>query len=460
MYNPAMNSVSDSRGVVIKASPGPVIVIILLVTLFLTLESEPTVQLVPLATVFMLAVQVGMALLIIPFVQVRLSGVSPLMLLLWLSLFIWSLFSIFWSGYAPLSLMRTLMIYLPPLLLLLLIYADPHPVETFWKFAKGCSFFGTCLALIAVAFLAAGKTVALDQWEGVQVLSFGPFKISQSVHFMGSWPRVSSLTGNPNTLAAWLMFSLILTYALYKARRISTGKFLLLGGLQCAVMLATLSRTSIGTTVLGVALLWVFTTRSAGGRFIKGELLAVGATTGALAFFSYLFKHPRGEFLVRSTTVLSKREIIWAAAWKAIQERPVAGCGFGVTYEAMLNDLGLNMVHLHNVYFSVLVEIGLVGFVLFMGFWLSGIVACWWRSFKHLSSSRLDSSLALAAVGSLLTALLFHQVFESMILRTNFYTILWVYLIGFATHPLLGRATESDGRAAQLPGDKIRNPSS
>ena len=110
MYNPAMNSVSDSRGVVIKASPGPVIVIILLVTLFLTLESEPTVQLVPLATVFMLAVQVGMALLIIPFVQVRLSGVSPLMLLLWLSLFIWSLFSIFWSGYAPLSLMRTLMI--------------------------------------------------------------------------------------------------------------------------------------------------------------------------------------------------------------------------------------------------------------------------------------------------------------------------------------------------------------
>ncbi|HHX87772.1 MAG TPA: O-antigen ligase family protein [Firmicutes bacterium] len=440
MHNPAVNSASGFRGAALKVAPGPVIVTILLVTLFLTLESAPTVPFIPLATAFMLMVQVGMALLIIPFIRVRLSGSSSLILLLWAALFVWSLFSIFWSGYAPLSLMRVLMIYLPPLLLLLLIYADPHPVETFWKFARGCSFFGTCLALIALAFLVAGKTIALDQWEGVQVLGFGPFKISQSVHFMGSWPRVSSLTGNPNTLAAWLVFSLIFTYALYKARRISTVKFLLVGALQSTIMLATLSRTSIGTLVLGAALLWVLTARSAGSRFFKGELLAVGGIAGALAFFNHLFKHPRGEFLVRSTTVLSKREVIWAAAWKAIQDRPVTGCGFGVTYEAMLNDLGLDMVHLHNVYFSVLVEIGLVGFALFAAFWLSGVAVCWWRSFKHSSSGRLDSSLALAAAGSLLTALLFHQVFESMILRTNFYTILWVYLVGFATHPMLGQA--------------------
>lgn len=441
MYNPAMNSASGSRGAAIKVAPGPAIVTILLVTLFLTLESSPTVQLIPLATVFMLAVQVGISLLVIPFIRVRLSGVSSLMLLLWLALFIWSLFSIFWSGYAPLSLTRCLMIYLPPLLLLLLIYADPQPVETFWRFAGGFSIFGTCLALIVVAFLVAGRTIAFDQWEGVQVLGFGPLKISQSVHFMGSWPRVSSLTGNPNTLAAWLMFSLILTYALYKARRISTVKFLLAGGLQCAVMLATLSRTSIGATVLGAALFWALTARSASRRFIKGELLAMGATAGALAFFSYLFKHPRGEFLVRSTTVLSKREVLWEAAWKAIQSKPVAGCGFGVTYRVIADVLGLDTVlTFHNVYFNVLVEIGLVGFALFMGFWLLGVTAGWWRSFKHLYSGRLDSSLALAAAGSLLAALLFHQVFESMILRTNFYTILWVYLVGFATHPMLGQA--------------------
>ncbi len=447
MYNPANptlnSSPSGSREAVIKVAPGPAMVTILTITLFLTLESAPTVQLVPRATFFMLAAQVGICLLVIPFVRVRLAGAAFPMLLLWFALSTWSFLSIFWSEFAPLSLTRCLIIYFPSLLLLLLIYADPEPVQTFWKFAGCFSIFGTILSLFAVAFLAAGKTIAFDQWEGVQVLGFGPLKLSQSVHFMNSWPRVSSLTGNPNTLAAWLMFSLILTYMLYKARRISMGKLLMAGGLQSAVMLATLSRTSIGATVLGAALLWVLITRGAGRRFVKLEALAIGAAIGALVFFSHLFKHPRGEFLVRSTTVLSKREVLWDAAWKTIQGRPAAGCGFGVTHKIIEDVLGLDTaLTFHNVYFNVLAEIGLVGFALFMSFWLLGITSGWWRSIKHLSAGKRDSALALAAAGSLLAALLFHQVFESMILGTNFYTIIWVYLAGFVTHPLLGQIQE------------------
>ncbi len=430
----ATKNVSGPRGAVIKNLPGSAIVVILLATLFLTLESAPAVRLIPLATAFMLTLQVTISLLVVPFIKVHLTRISFLMLLLWLTLFAWSLFSVFWSGYATLSFIRCLMICFPPFVLILLIYADSQPVETFWRFARGFVFFGTGLSLIALTLMVTGRTIPFGRWQ-LQVLDFGPFKISQAVYFTGSRPTVSSLTGNPNTLAAWLVFSLILTWALYKARRIGTAKFLLAGGLQWAVLLSTLSRAGIGATVVGALLLWMLTSRRAASRLVKGALLFMGAAAGALIFFDPLLKYLPGGL---PAEYLSGRAALWETAWKAIQSKPVSGCGFGVSGETILSNS--NLVHLHSVYLSVLVEIGLVGLAIFLGFWLIGVVVGWKRSLKHLSSGKTDNSLALAAAGSLLTAFLFHQGFETMILRTNFYTILWVYLAGFATHPLLGNS--------------------
>ena len=433
MHKQSGGKASGVREVTAPLAPGPAIIVILLLTLFLTLESAPTIQLVPRATVIMPAMQVAIFLLLLPTLRVRLTGISPLMLLLWLALFAWSLFSIFWSGYAPHSLGRCLLVYCPSLFLLLLIYADPRPLETFWSFARGFIFFGTVLAAVALLLLTLGKVIPIDRWE-LQVLGLGPFKLAQAVYFKGSWPLVSSLTGNPNTLAAWLMASLILTRAMHKARRLSTIQFLLVGGLQGIVMLLTLSRTGLGATLLGLVLFWVLSAPGEGSRFARGYLVAVGGIVGVATGLAYLFDPGRAGLMASS---LSGRWALWEAAWRAFQNRPVAGCGFGVASDGMLRDLGLSVVHLHNVYFSILVEIGLVGFFLFMGFWLLGAIAGGWRALDFVRSGKRDGGLALATAGSLLVALLLHQVFESMILRTNFYTILWIYLAGFVTHPLV-----------------------
>lgn len=427
----------DNR-LAVRLSPRSGILLFLLFTLLLTLELQPGVPVVPAATAVMPALQLGAFLLAAPFLKLRLkSGPLPVVLALWTALFCWSLLSAFWSGYAPLTLMRSLIVFVTPGLLLLMVFSDPQPEETFLKFARIMSWFGTLLSLVALLLFFAGRTVRLDQWEGLQLLDFGPLELAQSVHFIGPLARPSSLTGNPNILATWLIFSLLSLLALFAARRLSLSGLALLGGLQAPVLLMTLSRTSIGAAVFATALFIFFLSRDSAGRFAKGAFLAAAATAGAAIFLSRLFESGGAAFLVRSTTVLSRREVIWSTAWEAIQARPLTGAGFGVTSEAILEEAGLGVVHLHNVYLSVLLEIGLIGLAVFIGLWLAALTGGLWKLLLPPRPEALREKVVPAAVFSLLAALTIHQLLETMILFANSYTALWIYLIGVATHPKL-----------------------
>jgi len=425
----------------VRFSPASGILLIIFGTILLGLEIRPQEPLVPHAPVLMLALQVGTFVLIMPFIRLRPAPLSLAVVLLWLGLFTWSFLSGFWSEYPVLSFRRALTVFIPAFLLLLLVYSDRRPVETFWRVLYGLVYLGSFLAFAGILLFFAGRTIYLDQWEALQVLSLGPFKVAQLVHLMEPWNRISSLTGNPNDLASILVFSMVGGLALYLAQHLSFMKFIILSSLQGLALLLTLSRTGMGTLVLTAGILFLLLVRGAGKRFFLSALLAIIIVTGSVFLLNLYFHSPGEDVLVRSQTLFTMREYAWAHLWTAFKESPFSGSGFGISFEGILEPEGLTRKS-HNVYLNTLSELGLPGFLLFMGVWLAAL-ACALRRFQRASAAgRTSSTVAVGVVAALLVTFMVHEFFENVLLRFSFYNLLWVYLVGVASHPLSNRLKE------------------
>lgn len=74
-----------------------------------------------------------------------------------------------------------------------------------------------------------------------------------------------------------------------------------------------------------------------------------------------------------STGTLSSRRIYWSVGWQVYSRQPLVGVGAGAFGQDTLRETGAQKVA-HNVFLSILVELGAVGFALFM---LSFGVAAW-----------------------------------------------------------------------------------
>ncbi len=403
-------------------------------TFLFSLELSPGKPLVPGVTVVMLAFQLlpfVFLAAVLPTIRLRLGGITSLTLFSMLAFFFWAVFTSFWSELADLSLRRALLVFVPVLLLLLLVYCDQAPLRTFWVFARGMAAAGLLLSLSGLFLYCCGKTIYLNQWEGIQMFQLGPLKLVQVFHTLSSFIRISSLTGNPNTLAAYLMVSLVLTLALFAARHISMAGFLFLSGVQGLALLLTFSRAGVGCTVIAAAIYFLFTARGGHAKIIRITLTALIVLVLLFFLFGFLSQELEGAFLQR-TTALSLREYSWSLVWRAFLERPFTGVGYGVSFERILEPAGI-VRRTHNAHLGVLSETGLGGYMLFMGVWLLGVGQGFLRARRF--SGHDTAGAAFAASFALLTVLLLHQFFENLIPRYGFHTVYWIYLLALATHP-------------------------
>ncbi len=322
--------------------------------------------------------QAGAFLFALPFARLPSNRLPFFFLGLWGALFLWAVTSVFWSAAPAITLQRALTVFLTPGLILVLVYCDRSPAATFWGFARGMAWFGAFLAAAGLLLFLGGETVAVNQWEGLQVLRLGSLKVAQPVHYLAGWTRISSLTGDPNTLAFWLAFSLPCTWLLRAARRLSLPGFLSLAAVQGLALALTFSRAGVGTALLGLALAYLLLGRGAGGRYARAVVLAAVLLAALLLVSEYLSMHPGGGGLfVHSDGLLGRRDDAWSLAWRAFLRYPFTGTGFGTT-GILLQEAGLNLLHLHNVYFSVLSESGLFGLAMFLLFWLGAVVLAAW----------------------------------------------------------------------------------
>lgn len=410
----------------LKASDG--VLLVLLGTAALSLQSSPRHHLIPHAPYLMLGLQVGVFLLAIPALQPRWARGARAMLGLWTLLYTWALLTGALSSAPLLSFVRALSVFVPALFLMALCYSDPEPFRTFVRVARGLVLFGTLLSLGGIAiFLAwhldARGIVDLEPWRGivdVQSLVVGRAPIT----------RLASLTENPNLLATWLMLTTLLTLALYFTRGLSLTATLTASLLQWTALALTFSRAGIGTallmaTALVVHHLWVTRRRPMAGLALG---VVAGAALGALLLFRATgVPGSAGRWPVS----LSQRDLLWTATWEAILRDPLTGVGFSISQEALLAPLGFPR-STHSVHLAALAEMGLPGYLLLLAFWL-GAIGLGIRASRRLRGDRHRRTIAATGV-IILSGLLLHQSFELTLTRFGFLTCFWVYLAAVLTH--------------------------
>lgn len=426
------NSLSYNRTIKISVnSAGNVIFLIFLVTALLYLKTPSREYLFPYSPYLMLTVQVGLPLLLLPSLRLSIAKYYHDFLKVFLTLFLLfllSLLSSLWSKFPEFVLQRSLMVYTPLILFGLVVWNDDNPLDTFIKVARGFVFLTSTLAAIAIFLYFFGSEV----WtEGiyVQVFSLGPITLAQRIYGIPPLLRASSLLGNPNILAIWLMLSLLLTLYLLHIRkmRILLGYILFL--LQVGGLIITFSRTGIGAAVIAVALYYYLSASSfstKAKRVLFGFTLAGIIAGGILIFGGDLLSSDRF-----SINYLNKRDEIWELLLDAFKENYFLGIGFGVSSEFALQPHGVE-TYGHNVHLQTLVELGILGYCLMLFLWLFPLK----KSFTVLRRiHNREQKLTLVVCTSLLMSLCVHQFFEGHILRYDFLTNFWIYLLYMIMHP-------------------------
>lgn len=401
--------------------------VIFMGTCVLSLRSPSRAYLIPYTPYIMLALQLGASFVALGGLRLRLGKTyKPMMMILSLLVFltIWSLGSASWSLYPELVIQRSLLVFVPLLLVFLLTWSDPNPRTTFVLVSRGLVLFVSLLSAVGV-FLYFFGTQGWVDGASVQVFSIGPISLAQRLMGVPPFLRISSLTGNPNTLALWLAVSLVLTLYLLHSRRISRSLGILVLALQGLALLFTFSRTGIITSFIGVAAYSFWMGRNVA---LRRKQLVSGVVLLVLAI---------GVFVARNTSVASSffdlnlRNEIWTHLFDSFREKPIRGVGFGVSSEAVLAPSGIEFAG-HNGHLQILVEIGLPGYLAFLVTWLMGLTIIRRRARKVYV---LEQRMALAGISAILASLLIHQLAEGSLLRYGFITIYWGYLLGVGIHP-------------------------
>jgi O-antigen ligase len=248
------------------------------------------------------------------------------------------------------------------------------------------------------------------------------------------YARISGVAGTANELASLLVTALLIAVGLTLAlRRAPVVLALCLGA--AAVCLAglflTLSRA--GLVALGGAL--VAAVFVGGRRRLGAGLLALVIGVTALGYFSFAASEQARE---RVTTLGSGtgRTDIWTVAWRMVDDDPVRGVGAGNFQTASIHYLLQPGAILrdefivdkpqvaHNAYLHVLAELGVPGFVLFVGLLGAGVVAAWRAA--SLFARRGDRFLETCsrALVLALVALLVADVFASDQLNKGLWLLL------------------------------------
>ena len=399
------------------------LIVILVGTALLSLQNPARENLVPYAPYFQLGLQIGAFLLLAPFVRIRMRSKNLTFLILFYILFLTALVSALWSSHSGLVFRRTLMVMISSSCVALLALSDPRPLATFGCLAKVLALFGAGVSLVGllVYFLGELRTV---NYGTIQVLSIGSFHLAQRVYGPLPYLRLSSLFGNPNTLASWLLITITLTMFLI----FTDGRKLwkLLFALQLITLTLTFSRAGIFLTVLSLLLfLWFSGSR----RGLAWSFLCLLAITGIV----FLIWPSVLEFQ-RFSFDLNLRQLAWQPLWEYIRNNPFSGVGFGVSYEALLEPAGVEITA-HNAFLAIWSEVGILGLILWLCLWLFPV----YFAKKFLPLAIGEARLALSTALALTLSLLVHQFFEASILRYGFHTLLWAYLLALMVHPKKGR---------------------
>lgn len=359
--------------------------------------------------------------------RIFLNSSTGSVVLLWGILFCLAVLSGLWSEYPQLVLKRSLLIFAPSIVTTFLVLMDRRPRKTFYQILKFLAWFGFSLALYGLTLRFAGIFLT---YKGAFLnrIFLGPFVLGQKIFGGPPLWRISSLKGNPNSLALVLLVSIWATHVQFKVKAIGRFRYYLFIFAQVVALALTFSRAGIGAAMLMYILFCIFSQKRTVSR-IAGSLAAVFVLAlVVLVLIPFTPQSVYSSIEERVDVGVNARDQAWKPIFNKIGEKPM-GIGFAVVNEVILKPIKWE-IGPHSTHLTVLSEVGLMGYTVFIVLWLygAGLGLCPGLQ-KNRGSG--ESSITLSA-GVLLLSLLFHQCFEDGLMRICALHFIWVYLIAVA----------------------------
>ncbi|MCI3028749.1 O-antigen ligase family protein [Desemzia sp. C1] len=395
---------------------GNVIIFFLLAMLFK--ESAFIVYNFPTFGTLVLVVLLILFLITISNKTVNFNKNQKYLIVLFLALFVVILTSVTYY-YTLDALTESLLLIIPSSIVFMLTITDSNPIETFNKLSKILMIIGIVISLFGIILYLFGELGVVFNKYGL-VVDFGPLTIGQiTVGNASLGYRISSITTNPNILGWLLIITLSSTIYLLKAEKVKLLPFLVSVILQGYALILTQSRSSL-ISILIIIVLFEFITSKRKKNFVIYAIIL--SCVALIVFFGMGFSS-----IGRFSEGLSSRNVIWDKLLFSFSQNIFGGVGFGNSKDLIIKNFSSSA---HNIYLSLVAEVGIFGLIIFLMIWFFGIKMCLSQIKKSRNRDQLKNN---AIIVSILIALIAHQFFEKQLLSYNFLSVYWIYILSFST---------------------------
>lgn len=353
------------------------------------------------------------------FQELKLQKDGFIVLILFTLLFLFSVISSFWAAYPILTAQRTLLTFTLPIIIFYIVSLDNRRAQTFQLLSQITVVFGTMFGLIGIILYVFGDFGTAGEGT-IQYIAIGPIELSQDVY--GPENRISSLLGNPNTLAGFHVASIPLTLIMLRQTHRKWAYSLALI-IQVTSLFLSGSRNGFVAVACGLTVILLLLNPKIlmdSKNIMKAVSMALGSAMVVLIVF------PVKRIFDISSAALGDagRLEMWISIWEYFVSNPL-GAGFGISREAIPG------VHRspHSDYFAIIGELGLIGLVLYS--LLIGITILYGLR-KYIHASTTDQ-LYLAGAIAVFIAFTVHGFAETTVTRGGGRQLYWSYFLAFIT---------------------------
>jgi O-antigen ligase len=272
-------------------------------------------------------------------------------LIFWIALVVWMAVSSLWSPFAIMT--RYVTIHAAVCVLMAVILADLMRHEGVQGLLWGLVISAVLQAVIGIAQSLNGDPLGLGALGELPRFSY------DTAQFF----RAAGLSQHPNYLGGYLMISLFACLLLSWQRPRWRGLSLALAAVIGVGLIATLSRSAILGTAVGLLPLVIMLLRSLDAA--RRRLIIGGGIALAVIGIALVLVATRGDVVTR---FFMAREFFFDDSWREIQRSPILGTGAGaLTLSIDKRGASLpNVLPVHNVFLYVWAEAGIVAMMLFV----------------------------------------------------------------------------------------------